>query len=43
VHQLFIDFKKAYDPVKRKVLHSILLEFGVLKKIVRLIKINVFK
>jgi purine nucleoside phosphorylase len=38
VHQLFIDFKKAYDSVKRRVLYNILLEFGVPKKLVRLIK-----
>jgi hypothetical protein len=38
VHQLFIDFKKAYDSVKREVLYDILLEFGILKKLVRLIK-----
>jgi hypothetical protein len=25
VHQLFIEFKKAYDSVKREVLYSILL------------------
>jgi len=28
VHQLFIDFKKAYDSVRREVLHNILIEFG---------------
>jgi hypothetical protein len=38
VHQLFIDFKKAYDSVKREVLYDILLEFGIPKKLVRLIK-----
>jgi hypothetical protein len=38
VHQLFIDFKKAYDSVEREVLCSILLEFGIPKKPVRLIK-----
>jgi hypothetical protein len=38
VRQLFIDFKKAYDSVKREVLCNILLEFGVSKKLVRLIK-----
>jgi hypothetical protein len=38
VHQLFIDFKKACDSVKREVLYNILLEFGVTKKLVRLIK-----
>ncbi|KAJ4434206.1 hypothetical protein ANN_22754 [Periplaneta americana] len=38
VHQLFIDFKKAYDSVKREVLYNILIEFGILNKLVRLIK-----
>jgi hypothetical protein len=39
VHQLFIDFKKAYDLVEREVLYNMLLEFGIPKKLVRLIKI----
>jgi hypothetical protein len=38
VYQLLIDFKKAYDSVKSGVLYSILLEFGIPKKLVRLIK-----
>jgi hypothetical protein len=38
VNQLFIDFKKAYDSVNREVLYNILLEFGITKKLVRLIK-----
>jgi hypothetical protein len=39
VHQLFIDFKKAYDSVSKEVLYTILIEFGVPMKLVRLIKI----
>ncbi|KAJ4442113.1 hypothetical protein ANN_11979 [Periplaneta americana] len=35
---LFIDLKKAYDSVKREVLYNILIEFGIPKKLVRLIK-----
>jgi len=40
VHQLFIDFKKAYDSVRREVLYKILLEFGIPRKLVRLIKMS---
>jgi hypothetical protein len=39
VNQLFTDFKKAYDSVKREALYNILLEFGIPKKLVRLIKV----
>jgi hypothetical protein len=42
VHQLFIDFKKAYDSVRREVLYNILIEFVIPMKLVRLIK-SVFK
>jgi hypothetical protein len=38
VHQLFIDFKKAYDSVRREVLYNILIEFGIPVKLVRLVK-----
>jgi len=38
VHQLFIDFKKAYDSVRREVLYNILIEFGIPKKMVKLKK-----
>jgi hypothetical protein len=37
VHQLFRDFKKAYDSVRRENLYNILTEFGILMKLVRLI------
>jgi hypothetical protein len=38
VLQLIIDFKKAYDSVRREVLYN-LIEFGILLKLVKLIKI----
>jgi hypothetical protein len=38
VNRLFVDFKKAYDSVRREVLYNILIEFGVPMKLVRLIK-----
>jgi hypothetical protein len=38
VRQLFIDFKKTYDSVRREVLYNILIEFGIPGKLVRLIK-----
>jgi hypothetical protein len=40
IHQLFIDFKTAYDSVRREVLYNILIEFGIPMKLVRLIKMN---
>jgi hypothetical protein len=33
-----MDFKKAYESVKREVLYNIQLEFGITEKLVRLIK-----
>jgi hypothetical protein len=38
VHQLFIDFKKAYVSVRREVLYNILIELGIPVKLVKLIK-----
>ena len=35
-YRLFIGFKKAYDSVRREVLYYILIEFGILTKLVRL-------
>jgi len=37
LHQFFVDFKKAYDSVRREVLCNILIEFGIPMKLVRLI------
>ena len=36
VHQLLIDFKKAYDSVRREILCNIPIEFGIPMKLVRL-------
>jgi hypothetical protein len=38
VHQLFLDFKEAYDSVRRDVLYTTVMEFGAPMKLVRLIK-----
>jgi sorting nexin-29 len=40
VHQLFIDYKKAYDSVTREDLYNFLIEFGIPRKLVRLIKMS---
>jgi hypothetical protein len=42
VHQLFADFKKAYDSLRKKVFKNTLMEFGIPMKIVRLIKSHTF-
>jgi len=39
VHQLVIDFEKAYDSVRREVLYNILTEFGI-PKLLKLIKMS---
>jgi hypothetical protein len=38
LHQLFIDFKIAYDSVRREALYNILIECGIPRKLVGLIK-----
>jgi hypothetical protein len=38
VQQLFIDFKKAHDSVRRELLHNILTEFGIPREMVGLIQ-----
>jgi hypothetical protein len=40
VHQIFIDLKKASDSVRREILYSILIEFGIPMKLVRLMCLN---
>jgi hypothetical protein len=38
VHQLFTDFKKANDSVRREVMYNILIQSDIPRKMVRLIK-----
>jgi len=33
VHQLFIDFEEAYDPIRAQVLYNILTEFSIPTKL----------
>jgi sorting nexin-29 len=40
IHQLYIDFKQAYDTINRTKLEEIMKEFGIPKKLVRLIKMT---
>jgi endonuclease/exonuclease/phosphatase family metal-dependent hydrolase/ribosomal protein S28E/S33 len=40
VHQIFVDFKQAYDSIDRTVLYTILLDLGIPAKLVRLIKLT---
>jgi len=40
LHQLFIDFKKANNSIRKEVLYNILIEFGIPMKLARLIKLN---
>jgi hypothetical protein len=41
IHQLFIDFKKAYHSFRKEVLYKILIQFPIPRKLVELIKICV--
>jgi hypothetical protein len=41
VHQLFVDFKKAYDSLRREDLYNIVIELDIPLKLVRLIKMCV--
>jgi len=36
-HQLLIDFKKAYDSLRREILNNIIIEFGIPMKLEKLI------
>jgi hypothetical protein len=38
IHQLYIDYKQAYDSINRAQLVEIMKEFGIPEKFVRLVK-----
>lgn len=40
VHQLYIDFKQAYDSVRRKDLYSAMKELGIPHKLIRLVQMT---
>jgi len=40
VPQVLIDFKEAYDSIRREVLYKIVFEFGIPGKLVKLIKMR---
>ena len=40
MHQLFIDFKKTYDSVRREVLYNILIEFGIPMTLVKAVPLQ---
>ena len=39
VHQLFIDFKRTYDSIRREILYNTLTEFDIPMKLVRPVKV----
>ena len=39
VHQLYIDFKKAYDSIKREKMYEILTRWGIPKKLANLVQV----
>jgi sorting nexin-29 len=41
VHQLYIDYKQAYDTINRTELVEIMKEFGIPMKLVRLVKMTI--
>jgi hypothetical protein len=43
VHQLFTNFGKAYDSMRKELLYNILIEYGILLKLLRLIKMCLVK
>jgi hypothetical protein len=40
VYQIHVDFKQAYDSIQRKKLYTIIYEFGLPPKLVRLVRVT---
>jgi hypothetical protein len=40
VHQIFVDFKQAYDKINTEKLYKIMLYFGIPEKLIRLTKVT---
>jgi hypothetical protein len=38
IHQIFVDFQKAYDSIRRDILYAIMAYFGIPNKLIRLTK-----
>jgi hypothetical protein len=38
IHQIFVDFQKAYDSIRRDKLYAIMAHFGIPNKLIRLTK-----
>jgi len=38
MHQIFVDFQKAYDSIRRDKLYTIMAHFGIPNKLIRLTK-----
>jgi hypothetical protein len=40
IHQLFIDYKQAYDSINRQQMYKIMKEFGIPEKLINLVKMT---
>src|ERR1700761_2613245 len=40
IHQLFVDFKQAYDSIRRNIIFNIMEEVGIPRKLIRLTKVT---
>jgi len=38
IHQIFVDFQKAYDSIRRDKLYTIMVHFGIPNELIRLTK-----